>query len=179
MCALSQENSKLWFSRKYMRKAFFKLLLEAMRKDEDIIVLTGDLGFGLLDEIRDELPEQFYNCGASEQAMLGIAVGLTLEGKRVFAYSITPFILYRAFETIRNYLNHEKIPVILIGSGRDNDYEHEGFSHYAGDDKLLFGGKNKMFMNIQGCWPERNEDLPNILKTILIHKKPYYVNLKK
>ncbi len=112
-----------------MRKEFAQALLGHAKRNKDVILLTGDLGFGTWDSFKEELPEQFYNVGAAESAMMDIAVGLSLSGKLPFCYSITPFLIYRCFETLRTYIDHEKLNVKLIGSGRDNDYKHDGFSH--------------------------------------------------
>jgi transketolase C-terminal domain/subunit len=86
-------------------------------------------------------------------------------------YTITPF-LFRAFETIRNYIDHEEIPVIMVGSGRGKDYETEGFSHDASDDTIL-----KHFKNITCIIPQENESFD--LETIIYSNKPVYLNLKR
>jgi transketolase len=104
-----------------------------MEKDESIVVVTADLGFGMFDKIRDTYPDRFHNVGAAEQLMLGIGVGLALEGKTPVLYSISPFLLLRPAEWIRNYLGEysgEDIKCILIGSGLDDDYAHDGLSHH-------------------------------------------------
>jgi transketolase len=81
-----------------MRKQFAKLLFEAMAKNENIYLITGDLGYGLWDQIRDTYADRFYNVGSSEMAMMGMGIGLAMEGKVPFVYSITPFAIYRPFE---------------------------------------------------------------------------------
>src|SRR3990167_9861889 len=139
-----------------------------MRENPDIFALTGDLGYIGFDKIRDDFPDRFINCGASEFAMLGIACGLALEGKTPFVYSITSFLLYRAFEMIRTYIDHESIPVILIGSGRNNDYKHDGFSHFAGDDKDFM----QNFKNIQSRWPESSAVMDVIIREAIRNRKP-------
>lgn len=104
-------------------------LYKAMSKDDSIYLLTGDLGYKLFDPHFEDFPKRCINCGAAEQAMLGIAVGLAQEGKKPFVYTITSFFL-RAAETISLYLDHENAPVRLIGGGRGKDYyEDDGFSH--------------------------------------------------
>ena len=158
-----------------MRKSFATTLHEKMKTDDRIFLVVGDLGFGLFTEIRKDFPERFTNCGAAEQAMMGIGVGLALEGKIPFVYSITPFLLFRAAETIRNYVNHESIPCKLIGSGRDNSYHEDGFSHFAGDDKDLL----KCFPNINCYWPEEKEEIPNLVDEMINNPLPYYLNLKR
>jgi len=158
-----------------MRKTFFAELHKRMGKNRDIVALTGDLGYIGFDKIRNDFPDRFINCGASEQAMMGMAVGLALSGKIPVVYSITTFLLYRPFETIRNYINHEKIPVILIGSGRDKDYLHDGFSHWSEEDREVM----RIFKNIQSYWPQTKEEIPQLLADVLSSGKPCYINLKR
>lgn len=158
-----------------MRGWFAYELYQWMKKDKDIYLIVGDLGYGMFDAIRDDFPDRFLNCGAAEQAMMGIAVGLALEGKKPFIYSITPFLLWRAAETIRLYINHERIPIRLVASGRDKDYEHDGFSHYAGDDKDLLD----CFKNIFCVWPDTKEQIPDIVEAMIENNKPWYINLKR
>ena len=157
-----------------VRSTFVKLLYKAMKEREEIVILLGDLGYGHFDKIREEFPDRVFNPGAAEQLMLGMACGLALEGKIPICYSMTPFLLYRPFEIIRTYINHEKIPVILAAAGRDKDYGAAGFSHWATDDKLHLSG----FENIQKYWPNEQE-LIDIFESILDSKMPSYLNLKR
>jgi transketolase len=158
-----------------MRKQFANLLHKEMGEDENIIVMTGDLGYGVWDKIKLDFPDRFYNTGSSEQLMLGAAVGMALEGKIPFVYSITPFVLYRPFEFIRNYLDHEQIPVKLIGGGRDKDYGSLGFSHWAEEDSKVLS----CFENIKQYRPQSEQDLSAMLKDLINNKKPSYINLIK
>ena len=159
-----------------MRIEFFKYLYELMKANPNIWALTGDLGFIGFDKIRDEMPDRFINCGAAEQSMLDIACGLAMEGKIPIVYSITSFLLYRPFETWRTYINHEKLHIIGIGSGRDDDYKHDGFSHFAGDDKKLFGEKG-ILDNVNACWPTTTEIMKLNLRTAIESNLHYYINL--
>lgn len=157
-----------------MRKLFAKKLYNYMEKNDKIYFLTGDLGYQLFNRIQNKFYRRFINCGASEQAMLDIAVGLATSGKIPFVYSITPFILYRPYETIRNSLNYEKIPVKLIGVGRNKEYGKLGFSHWAEDDSQVM----KNFPNIESYWPEY-KDFNRLFDKIIYNNKPVYINLKK
>ena len=82
---------------------------------------------------------------SSEQLMIGLAVGMSMEKLLPVCYSITPFLLYRPFELIRNYINHENFNVKLVGGGRDQDYGYLGFSHWAEDDESIMSN----FKNIK------------------------------
>lgn len=158
-----------------MRPVFAKELYKHMYRNKDIWVVTGDLGFGMWDKIRDDFPDRFINTGAAETAMMDIGIGLTLEGKIPFVYSITPFLIYRPYEIIRTYINHEKIPVKMVGSGRDKDYHIDGFSHDASDIR-----KNlDKFEYIDQMWPETEEDIPEIVNQALACKFPDFISLKR
>ena len=153
-----------------MRRKFASDLYDLMKVEKDIILITADMGYGMFNRIRDDIPEQFYNVMAAEQVAMGISVGLALEGKIPVVYSITPFLLYRPFEIIRNYINHEWIPVIMVGSGRGQDYDIGGFSHDASDHEIL-----KQFKNIRFMVPEDGFDLQEIVYA----KVPTYLNLRR
>jgi transketolase len=158
-----------------MRKQFAQLLHSEMAINPDIYLITGDLGYGLWDKIRDDYPDRFYNVGSSEMAMMGAAIGLAMEGKIPYVYSITPFAIYRPFEMIRNYLDHENIPVNIIGGGRDKDYGYLGFSHWSHDDKKIMN----VFSNIISTWPENDGELLNSFQFSLKKQSPTYINLKR
>ena len=159
-----------------MRRAFADELYKWMKKDPLIWVISVDLGYKLWDQIRDEFPDRFINTGAAEQAAMGIAVGLALEGKKPFIYSITPFLLYRAFETIRNYVSHEKIPVRLVGGGRGRDYAHEGWSHDASDDRKIIEAS---FPYVGRMWPMNVDQVAECVAHMVNNNEPQYVNLKR
>jgi transketolase len=150
-------------------------LYEQMKENKDIVLITGDLGYGMFDAIRDEFPDRFFNVGASEQAMIGIAVGMAYQGKVPVVYSITNFLLYRPFEFIRNYINKEKLHIILAGGGRDKDYSHDGLTHWSEDAKKVL----ECFPNISQLWPESNEEAAIALDQGLEEKKPLFISLKR
>ena len=110
------------------------LLFVEMSTNHNINVLTADLGFGVLDKIKDTYPDRYFNVGAAEQLLIGAGVGFAEEGKIPVCYSMSSFILYRPFEFLRNYVNADNIPGKLIGSVRDKDYSHDGLSYGAHDD---------------------------------------------
>jgi transketolase len=157
-----------------MRRKFALELHKHMLTNPKIVVIVADLGYGMFDKIKEDFPDRFYNVGAAEQAAMGICVGLALEGKIPILYTITPFLLYRAFETIRNYINHENIPVKLVGSGRDKDYENDGFSHWATEDEDIM----RIFKNISTIYATSN-DIEMVTELILTKNKPFYLNLRR
>jgi transketolase len=153
-----------------MRKDFFKKIFEDMKKNEKIIIITADIGYGILDEIRNTFNDRVINTGSSEMLMIGIAVGLSYEGFIPICYTITPFLLYRPFEMLRNYVNYENLNIKLVGSGRDKDYSHDGFTHWSEDDVIILSTlKNiKIF-----------KDSINDYDEFIHMNTPCYFNLKR
>ena len=85
-----------------MRDAMMKSLFDLARNDSNVMLLTGDLGYGVFEGFASEFPKQFLNVGVAEQNMIGIASGLALEGKIIFVYSIANFPTLRCLEQIRS-----------------------------------------------------------------------------
>ena len=156
-----------------MRKVFIDLLYDEMKKNDKIYFITADIGYGIIDKIMNDFPNRSKNIGSSEQLMIGIAIGLYYEGFIPICYTITPFLIYRPFEMIRNYVNHENIPIKLVGTGRNKDYTYLGFTHWAEDDiEILMPLKN-----IIKYKPDiLNKDL---LNEFLYNDKPSYLNLNR
>jgi transketolase len=155
-----------------MRKQFAKLLLEEMKQNDKIILITADIGYGVLDTLRKEFPSRIINVGASEMLMIGIAVGLCYEGYIPICYTISSFLLYRPFEMIRNYIDYENLNIKLVGSGRDKDYCHDGITHWANDDVTII---QNSFPNIKIYKPDILDD--NIFSDFIKTSSPSYLNL--
>ena len=158
-----------------MRGWFAYELYQYMSEDKDIYCIVGDLGYGVFDKIRDDFPDRFINTGAAETAMMDIAVGLAMSGKIPVVYSITTFLLYRPFEVIRNYINHEGWSVKMVGSGRGRDYKHDGWSHDASDVKRYL----RPMLTICQDWPEEKEDISSLMDEFLYDKKPHFLSLRR
>ncbi len=120
-----------------MRKAALTALLELAREDPRVMLLTADLGFGVVDDFARELPGQFINVGVAEQAMIGLATGMAEAGLRPYCYSIATFALLRPFEFVRNGPVGHRLPVTVIGVGAGTDYSLDGLTHFAVEDLAL------------------------------------------
>ena len=117
-----------------MRDTLISQLTALAKKDPSIVLITGDLGFGVLNDYANDLPGQFLNAGVAEQNMTGIATGLALEGKKVFTYSIGNFNTLRCLEQIRNDACYHDANVNIISIGGGFSYGQLGFSHHATED---------------------------------------------
>jgi transketolase len=117
-----------------MRNEVIDFIYSRAREDKSVILLTGDLGYGVLDAYIEELPNQFINVGVAEQNLTGIATGLSMSGNKVFTYSIGNFNTLRCLEQIRNGPGYHELDFTIISVGGGYSYGQLGFSHHATED---------------------------------------------
>lgn len=119
-----------------MRNRFVHLLLEKHKQGQAdrVVVLTGDLGFSVLEPLQDAFGERFINVGIAEALMASAAAGLAREGFKVFIYSITPFATFRCLEQIRNDICYHNVDVTVVGVGAGYGYGALGATHHALED---------------------------------------------
>ena len=120
-----------------MKKAFVNTLLALARADENIWLVTGDIGFGVLTPFWEQFSWRFVNAGIAEQAMMGMAAGLALEGKTVFVYSIANFPSLRCLEQIRNDCACHNANVKIVSVGAGFAYGAMGNSHHGTEDAAV------------------------------------------
>src|SRR5580704_8141872 len=120
-----------------MRDDFVAELAELAATDERVVLLTGDLGYMVLDVFSSRFPERFFNVGVAEQNMVGIATGLAEAGYVPFVYSIATFATMRPYEFVRNGPVLHNLPVRVVGVGGGFDYGHNGITHFALEDYAL------------------------------------------
>jgi len=120
-----------------MRNEMIRVLMELAGANSNVILVTGDLGFGVFDEFVEKLPRQFLNAGIAEQNMTGLAVGMALEGKVVFTYSIGNFPTLRCLEQIRNDACYHGANVKIVAVGGGFTYGSLGISHHATEDLAI------------------------------------------
>ena len=119
---------------KDIRDAFFDEVYELALKDRNVIFISADADAFSLKKYKEELPEQFINVGVAEQNMVLLATGLALAGKKVFIYSITPFVTMRCFEQIKVNVCSMKLGVAIIGTGSGFSFSYDGPTHHATQD---------------------------------------------
>ena len=120
-----------------MRDAFVRVLLEKMAANDRIVLITGDLGFGVLRPVRERFPDRILNAGIAEQGMIGMAAGLAATGRIVFAYSIGNFPTIRPLEQIRNDCAYAGANVKIVCVGGGFVYGSLGMSHHATEDMAV------------------------------------------
>jgi transketolase len=117
-----------------MRDAFVRALSELATEDPSVVLVTGDLGYGVLTEYGERFPGQFVNAGVAEQNMTALACGMALEGARAYTYSIANFPTLRCLEQLRNDVCYHGAAVTVVAVGGGFSYGPLGMSHFATED---------------------------------------------
>lgn len=117
-----------------MRDRFIKTLTELVSENEKLMLITGDLGFGVLTDFAKNYPKSFLNAGVAEQNMTLMATGLAMNGRTVFTYSIANFPIFRCYEMIRNDACYHGANVKVVSIGGGFSYGSLGISHHATED---------------------------------------------
>lgn len=154
-----------------MRKAFGETIVELAEKDENIILISGDVEHEM-EIFKKKFPERYINIGLCEQSMITIAASMALEGLRPFVYSITPFLIERPFEQIKIDIDEHNLPVMLIGYA---DYPTHGPTHRPLNAEKLVS----IFKNIQGYFPKSSEETKKNILDSYNSKKPAIISMKR
>lgn len=155
-----------------MRKEFSKTIVDLAETDDRIVLLIGDFGYGIVDEFRERFPRRFFNMGICEQAMIGVAAGMALEGLKPYVYTITPFLIERPFEQIKLDIDQQKTNVKLVGYA---DYPEQGPTHGELDAPYLM----KIFKNIRSYFPKNAAETRRALLESYGSEQPAFIGLKK
>jgi transketolase len=158
-----------------MRTAFFKALLSAAKVNPDLYLITGDLGYGVIEELVAECPNQVINAGVAEQGMTGMAAGLASAGAKVFTYSIANFSTLRCLEQIRNDVAYHNADVTVVAVGGGLAYGALGVSHHATEDL----GIMRMIPNMAVAAPGDPLETERVLEELLSTGGPAYLRLGK
>lgn len=158
-----------------MRKIFIDRLVREATFNKKIILMVGDLGYGVIEPFKKKFPNRFFNAGVAEQNMAGVASGLALKGFHVFIYSIANFPTFRCAEQIRNDIDYHKLGVTIVSIGSGLGYGNLGYSHHAIQDYALL----RSFPNTIIASPSNNEELEASLDYIFKKPQPSYLRLDK
>jgi transketolase len=156
-----------------MRTAFMEVLLEIARTNPRVMLLTGDLGFGVVTTFAEQLPRQFANVGVAEQNMTGMAAGMALSGKIVFTYSIANFPVMRCLEQIRNDVCYHRANVRITAIGSGMAYGSLGPSHHATEDIAVA----RVLPNLTVVAPGDPVETRLAVRALIEHEGPAYLRL--
>lgn len=158
-----------------MRAAFIETLYSLAAEDDSIVLLTGDLGYMVMEPFRDRYPNRFFNVGVAEQNMMGLATGLAEAGFQPWVYSIATFASLRSFEFIRNGPVLHHLPVRIVGVGTGFEYGHAGSTHHAVEDVAVLRALNGLTIVV----PADPAQTHNAMRATHRRAGPIYFSLGK
>ena len=148
-----------------MRDAFVRALMREAERDPRLVLVTGDLGFGVLTPFKERFPKQYVNAGIAEQSMTGLAAGLAATGRTVVTYSIGNFPTLRCLEQIRNDCAYHDANVKVVCVGGGFVYGSLGMSHHATEDLAIMRALPGVTVFAPGDPEETEAVVPVMLKT--------------
>ena len=154
-----------------MRRRFGKVITDLADRDENIIVLVGDIGYRVFDEFREKYPDRFINLGICEQSMIGVSAGMALEGLKPWVYTITPFLIERPFEQVKLDIDQQNVNVKLVGFA---DYSTLGPSHTELNGEKLM----QLFTNITSFFPKNGDETQSMVYEAYEKTGPAFISLK-
>ena len=156
------------------RASYGKALVELGAENPDIVVLDADLsGSTQTKKFADVYPDRFFNAGIAEANMMGMAAGLAVSGKTVFASSFAMFASGRAYEIIRNSIGYPRANVKICASHAGVTVGEDGASHQCIEDLSLMRGIPGMTV----LNPADDVSARALIKAAAAYDGPVYVRL--
>ena len=154
-----------------MRRRFGRVISKLADENENLIIIVGDIGYGVFDDFREKYPERFINMGICEQSIISVASGMALDGLQPWVYTITPFLIERPFEQIKLDIDQQNVNVTLVGFA---DYPTLGPTHSELNAKKLM----KLFNNIEAYFPSDGDETEKMVLQANARKGPSFISLK-
>ena len=156
-----------------MRNEFAQSIINAKTEHNNLVFLTGDLGYMALEKVQATFGEHFINAGVAEQNMITVAASLAHEGFIPWCYSISPFVTLRPYEQIRNDVCLHNLPVKIVGNGGGFGYGIMGATHHNIEDI----GALRLLQNMRIVIPFNGTDVGEAIQWMIADKHPNYLRL--
>ena len=156
------------------RASYGKALVELGAENPDIVVLDADLsGSTQTKKFADVYPDRFFNAGIAEANMMGMAAGLAVSGKTVFASSFAMFASGRAYEIIRNSIAYTGANVKICATHAGVTVGEDGASHQCVEDLSLM----RTIPGMTALNPADDVSARALIKAAAAYKGPVYIRL--
>jgi transketolase len=154
-----------------MRKSFIETMKEIMKEDPLTYLIINDVGYDVFHGIKKDYPSKIINIGINEQATIGIASGMALEGLRPYVYSIVPFVLERPFEQVKLDIVEQNANVKLVGFW---NYPDAGPTHFTKDPAKLCS-----LLGLEYFSPKNSLEVKENIIKMHYQNKPVFFHLTK
>jgi transketolase len=158
-----------------MRKTSLDMVHTLARRDPRVVFIGSDLGPGVLDDMKNEMPDRFFMEGVSEQNVVGMAAGLAMEGYVPYVNTIATFLTRRCFDQVAIDLCLQNLPVRLIANGGGLVYAPLGPTHLAIEDIAIM----RALPNMTVVCPCDAEEMARFMAQSTDYPGPIYIRLAK
>jgi transketolase len=158
-----------------MRKACLKAIAPLARRDQRVVFIGSDLGHGVMCDFQREFPERFFMEGVNEQAIVGMAAGMALEGRIPYVHTIATFLTRRCFEQVVVDVCMHDLPVRLLAAGGGVVYAPLGSTHLAIEDLAIL----RPIPNLGIIAPADAVEMARAMEASLDWPHPLYIRFAK
>jgi transketolase len=158
-----------------VRTAFIEELCAIADANDDVWLVTGDLGYSVLERFAERFPDRYLNVGVAEQNMMGVAAGLALSGKRVVTYSIVNFSVLRCLEQVRNDIAYHDAAVTMVAVGGGFAYGPQGHTHHGLEDISVM----RSLGTVDVVAPADAAEARLAVGCLLSRRRPGYIRLER
>ena len=158
-----------------MRKTALECVHKLAQHDKRVLFIGSDLGHGVLEKMKNELPDQFFMEGVSEQYIIGMAAGLAMEGFIPYVNTIATFLTRRCYEQVAVDLCMHDLPVRLIANGGGGVYAPLGPTHLAVEDIAIM----RALPNMAVVAPCDADEMNRLMMSTLEWPHPIYIRLAR
>lgn len=158
-----------------MRAAFEKVIYEIMLQHPEIVAVVADSATGGYERIKEEFPARYIDFGIAESNMVAASAGLASSGKIPVLYTINAFLVYRAYEFIRNDVCMQNRKVVMVGSGAGVIYNNLGPTHHTTEDIAVL----RVLPNLTILSPASVKEVPKVMEAAIGIDGPVFVRLGK
>ncbi len=157
---------------KACRAGFGDALVQLGERNEDVVVLTGDLADSTkVDAFQERYPDRFFEVGVAEQNMMGIAAGLALAGKIPFTSSYATFSPGRSWDQLRVSVVYTGANVKVVGAHAGLSVGPDGATHQALEDLAM----TRVLPNLTVVVPCDYEETVKATHALAEHDGPCYM----
>lgn len=156
-----------------MRNIFVNEIQQIMREDPDVVFVSAECGFNVVESLAAEFPNRFYNTGIAEQSMVGTVAGMALRGLKPVGYTMAMFLTMRAYEQIRVDVAYQNLPVVLAGVIPGYGYGNSGTTHHSIEDTAIL----RVLPNMTVVYTSCETDVRAAARQAVNYGKPIYIGL--
>jgi transketolase len=158
-----------------MRQSALNAVYDLAKRDPRVLFIGSDLGPGVLDQMKNEMPERFFMEGVSEAGIIGMAAGLAMDGYVPYVHTIATFLTRRCFEQVAVDLCLHKLPVRLLAAGGGAVYAPLGPTHMALEDIAIM----RALPNMTVAAPVDAPEMIRLVEATLDWPDPVYIRFAK